>query len=170
MRARPRPTRGLGRGLRVLLAARLLLASAFAQGHPDPPTPPLDPVQARAEARALVAEMLAQRPAENATNTGRLLITDEKRQTRTVPVRIETYNHGAKWTTVYEATAAPGAILRVGSELEDVRWFSREQIAHGEPKLPPSQSISYHLIEAWYDRDAPLPLAAVLERKPPPRR
>jgi NAD+ diphosphatase len=70
----------------------------------------------------------------------------------------------------FEATAAPGAILRVGSELEDVRWFSREQIAHGEPKLPPSQSISYHLIEAWYDRDAPLPLAAVLERKPPPRR
>jgi NAD+ diphosphatase len=70
----------------------------------------------------------------------------------------------------FEATADPAATLRAGAELEDVRWFSREQIAHGEPKLPPSQSISYRLIEAWYDRDAPRPLAAVLKRKPAPRR
>jgi NAD+ diphosphatase len=70
----------------------------------------------------------------------------------------------------FEATAEPGSVPRAGAELEDVRWFSREQIAHGEPKLPPAQSISYRLIEAWYDRDAPRPLAALLERRPAARR
>jgi NAD+ diphosphatase len=70
----------------------------------------------------------------------------------------------------FEATAEPGAAPRVGEELEDVRWFSREQIAHGEPKLGLSQSISYRLIEAWFDREAPRPLAAVLARPPNLRR
>lgn len=36
-------------------------------------------------------------------------------------------------------------------ELEDARWFSRTDIAAGVPHLPPSQSISYRLIEHWFD-------------------
>jgi NAD+ diphosphatase len=36
-------------------------------------------------------------------------------------------------------------------ELEDARWFSRADIAAGLPLLPPSQSISYRLIEHWFD-------------------
>jgi hypothetical protein len=105
--------RRLGKSALLLLAVHFLSFHAFAQGHPETPAAPLDPVQARQEARALVAEMLAQRPAENSTNTGRLLITDEKRQTRTIAVRIQTFNHGAQWTTVYEATNTPGEKLTV---------------------------------------------------------
>lgn len=36
-------------------------------------------------------------------------------------------------------------------ELEDARWFTRAQIASGHPKVPPSISISFRLIESWFD-------------------
>jgi len=36
-------------------------------------------------------------------------------------------------------------------ELEDARWFTRAELASGVPLLPPSQSISFRLIEHWYD-------------------
>ena len=40
-------------------------------------------------------------------------------------------------------------------ELEDARWFTREDV-EGPPPLPPSQSISYRLITTWL-RDPSLP-------------
>ena len=36
-------------------------------------------------------------------------------------------------------------------ELEDARWFTREEIAAGGALLPPRTSISYRLIEHWFD-------------------
>ena len=36
-------------------------------------------------------------------------------------------------------------------ELEDARWFTREEIAGNGALLPPRQSISYRLIEHWFD-------------------
>lgn len=36
-------------------------------------------------------------------------------------------------------------------ELEDARWFSLHDIASGAVSLPPPQSISFALIEHWYD-------------------
>ncbi len=59
----------------------------------------------------------------------------------------------------YTALASAESVPRADEELEDVRWFSREQIASGFPGLPPSQSVSYRLIEHWYDSDSSLPLA-----------
>ena len=38
---------------------------------------------------------------------------------------------------------------RSSGELEDARWFTREELLAGPPLLPPSQSISYRLITAW---------------------
>jgi NAD+ diphosphatase len=38
-------------------------------------------------------------------------------------------------------------------ELEDVRWFTRADIASGTPMLPPTTSISFRLIEHWFDAD-----------------
>jgi NAD+ diphosphatase len=40
-------------------------------------------------------------------------------------------------------------------ELEDVRWFTREEIASGSVKLPPRQAIARRLIEDWLGREAP---------------
>ena len=49
-------------------------------------------------------------------------------------------------------------IQRRDDELEDVRWFSRAEIASGSPQLPPPISISGRLIEDWYDGGSTTPL------------
>ena len=43
-------------------------------------------------------------------------------------------------------------------ELEDARWFTRAQLAAGEIALPTTHSISFRLIEDWYDGGATAPL------------
>jgi NAD+ diphosphatase len=49
----------------------------------------------------------------------------------------------------FRASAAAGAAVHVGTELEDARWFTRAQLNSGEALAPPSQSISWRLIESW---------------------
>lgn len=59
----------------------------------------------------------------------------------------------------FHAVAATRDIARHDSELEDVRWFTRAQIAAGHPLLSPRTSISWRLIESWFDAGWPVPLA-----------
>ncbi|HLZ97110.1 MAG TPA: hypothetical protein VKP66_04135, partial [Steroidobacteraceae bacterium] len=47
-------------------------------------------------------------------------------------------------------------------ELEDARWFSRADVAAGVPLLPPNQSISFSLIEHWFDAAAERPLHQII--------
>jgi NAD+ diphosphatase len=49
----------------------------------------------------------------------------------------------------FEARAEAGSPVRVSGELEDARWFTREQVRSGEALAPPTQSISWRLIETW---------------------
>ncbi len=58
----------------------------------------------------------------------------------------------------FTANADSSAAVRTDSELEDARWFSREEIAQGTPALPTIHSISFRLIEDWYDSGARRPL------------
>ncbi len=58
----------------------------------------------------------------------------------------------------FTARASGDAMPRADEELEDVRWFTREDLASGTPKLPPPQSVSFRLIEDWYDAGAAVPL------------
>ncbi len=51
----------------------------------------------------------------------------------------------------FSASAARDAQPRGSSELEDARWFTRAEIASGTPMLPPRTSISFRLIEHWFD-------------------
>jgi NAD+ diphosphatase len=52
----------------------------------------------------------------------------------------------------YHAIARPGSEVRVvGGELEDARWFTREDLLSTPPIMPPSQAISYRLIRTWLD-------------------
>ncbi len=51
----------------------------------------------------------------------------------------------------FYARAPAGAAVRVGTELEAVRWFTREQVRSGEVVAPPTQSISWRLISGWLD-------------------
>ncbi|HUN27785.1 MAG TPA: NAD(+) diphosphatase [Steroidobacteraceae bacterium] len=61
----------------------------------------------------------------------------------------------------FHALAPSDAVIRVSGELDDARWFTREEIASGTPLLPPPHAISFHLIAAWFDRDSPRSLAAL---------
>jgi NAD+ diphosphatase len=58
----------------------------------------------------------------------------------------------------FNARAAADAVPRADEELEDARWFTREEIASGTPLLPPPQSVSFRLIEDWFDAGATVPL------------
>lgn len=49
----------------------------------------------------------------------------------------------------FQARCAAHAAIKVGGELEDVRWFTRTEIDAGAAGLPPSHSISYRLIAMW---------------------
>jgi NAD+ diphosphatase len=51
----------------------------------------------------------------------------------------------------FTAHALSREVLRLDQELEDARWFSRSDLSSGGVLLPPRQSISYRLIEHWYD-------------------
>jgi NAD+ diphosphatase len=51
----------------------------------------------------------------------------------------------------FRAQATPGAVVRVDGELEDARWFTRDQLRSGEILAPPTQAISWRLISAWLD-------------------
>ena len=83
-----------------------------------------------------------------------------------VPLEQVSYHSSQPWPFPsslmlgFHARAQRGAQIRLGGELEDARWFTRDEIASGTPLLPPSHAISYRLIAAWYDRTAPVPLAA----------
>jgi NAD+ diphosphatase len=51
----------------------------------------------------------------------------------------------------FSAQAVTRKVHLSDQELEDARWFTRADIAGGTPLLPPPLSISYRLIETWFD-------------------
>jgi NAD+ diphosphatase len=51
----------------------------------------------------------------------------------------------------FTANAVTHEIQRHDDELEDARWFSRSDLETGAALLPPRQSISFSLIEHWFD-------------------
>jgi NAD+ diphosphatase len=59
----------------------------------------------------------------------------------------------------FEADSDGGEPIPSDGELEDVRWFTREEIGEALARrserlvIPPGVSISYHLIERWFARD-----------------
>lgn len=66
----------------------------------------------------------------------------------------------------FTARAVTHEIHLADRELEDARWFSREELAAGVPLLPPPQSISFRLIEDWFDAGSERPLRVLLVSRP----
>lgn len=58
----------------------------------------------------------------------------------------------------FTAHAATNDIYLRDAELEDARWLTRAEIAAGEVALPTTHSISFRLIEDWFDADSAIPL------------
>jgi NAD+ diphosphatase len=63
----------------------------------------------------------------------------------------------------FRAEARTTGVKLGDAELEDARWFSREEIGTGT-MLPFTQSIAYRLIEDWHDAGAGRPLAETAPR------
>jgi hypothetical protein len=108
------------RPLGVLCCTLLLLVFAtsfacFGQRANDPRPAPLDPVLAEKDARALVAEMLAARPEQNTTDSGKMRIRDDADKEREIPVRFEIAATPTNWISVYETL--PSASGRGGLKL-----------------------------------------------------
>ena len=51
----------------------------------------------------------------------------------------------------FHASADSSDIALNDGELDDARWFSRQELETGDVRLPPPVSISFHLIERWFD-------------------
>jgi NAD+ diphosphatase len=62
----------------------------------------------------------------------------------------------------FTARAVSTDIESQDRELEDARWFTRENIMGGVPLLPPPLSISFRLIEHWFDAGSTRPLREIL--------
>ena len=99
---------GLGHLHRSLLLLLAFASVCFGQRQNEPRPAPLDPVQAEKEARALVAELLAQKPDQNSTNTGWVKIRDAAGKEREIPVRFEITATPTNWVSAYETLASEG--------------------------------------------------------------
>lgn len=69
----------------------------------------------------------------------------------------------------FHAVAEPDQPQVEQDELEAADWFSREQVCEAllnkQLFLPPPFTLSFRLIESWYDLKAEAPLASVLARR-----
>ncbi len=140
--------KGTGAYIRFLcqfLLGLLLSASVcLGQRQNEPRPAPLDPVQAVKEARALVSEMLAQRPDQNTTNIGRVTIRDAAGKEREIPVRFEITGTPTGWQSLYESlpsAGSPGAtrltVIHTGEQPN--RYELVTQAAAGATNAAPQQ-------------------------------
>lgn len=76
------------------------ISPALAQRQVESRPAPIDPVEGEKLARALLADLLAPKPAQ--TNTGVLKIRHAGSKPREIPVRFENLPSVASWTSVFE--------------------------------------------------------------------
>jgi hypothetical protein len=86
----------------------LALPVCRAQRAGDSRPAPLDPVRAEKEGRELAAELRAQKPDGNTTNTGTLRIRDRDGKERQVRIRFEVAITPTNWLSTYEALDTGG--------------------------------------------------------------
>jgi Outer membrane lipoprotein-sorting protein len=92
--------------VRVLALFFAFLAAGspvFAQRQIDTRPPPLSLDEGLRQGRALVADLLARRPAEDTTNSGILRIRDDNGGERTVPIRFTVFSTPSNWVSLFES-------------------------------------------------------------------
>lgn len=85
----------------LLSAAALLLLGA---AEPQAPPAPLAPAEAAKQGKAIVAELLSQRPAQNVANTGVLKIQEANGRRTDLPVTFESFSTATNWQSVCSTT------------------------------------------------------------------
>jgi len=66
----------------------------------------------------------------------------------------------------FTAHAVSSEVRLRDEELEDARWFTRADLASGTPLVPPNVSISFRLIEHWFNAGGGRPLREILGSVP----
>lgn len=104
----------------ILIAALLTIAAM------EPPSQPvtLSPEQAAREGRALAAEILAETPAEDATNTGVMTIRNARDQRTRIPIRFEVFTTPTNWFSFYQADKTEATVVHDDSHPNEYRLRS----------------------------------------------
>jgi hypothetical protein len=92
-------------GFRILICGLFLLLSdhpTCAQRRNQDAAPPLSPAEGAREAQTLIAEMLAEKPEGNFTNSGLIKIRDADGNQHEVPLKIITLVTRTNWVQIYE--------------------------------------------------------------------
>ncbi len=125
--------------LLLLAGVGLITATCYAQPKSGLRLPqPLNPVEAEQKGRALVADLLAQRPQENSTNRGTMTIWTSEGKRREIPIRFEVVSKPGDWLNTYEAApvgGAPGEKVSILHHDANPNEYSVSTIpaAHGSP-------------------------------------
>ncbi len=104
---------GYGLLARAVFLVLACASTCFGQRNAESRPAPLDPVRGEREGRALVAELLAQKPEQSVTNAGWVKIRDAAGTVREISTRFEVYATPTNWVSVYETLPAAGAPGRV---------------------------------------------------------
>jgi hypothetical protein len=120
------------RGTRLIAPLLLFLSVAFVLGAAEPPSAPvtLSPAEGAKAARTLVAEILSQRPAQNATNTGVL----KKGRRSETPIRFEIIAGETGWSGIYDAVGQTSGITRLTVIHKDGRPNEYQVLEAGNTK------------------------------------
>jgi hypothetical protein len=112
----------------------LLLGTFLLLGAAEPPSPPitLTPEHAEKEGRALVAEILSQRPAQSSTNVGVLKIRRPNSARVEIPVQFKIIPTPTNWLSIYETTAPSNNVrLTVAHRENHPNQYTLSQIKSG---------------------------------------
>lgn len=102
-------------------------------------------------------------------------VAREVREETNIEVRAIRYQSSQPWPYPgslmlgFRAEAASSAIRCNDGELEHAAWFSRDEIAASVDQgvmMPPSRSISYRLIKAWFEEETGRSFAALRHADP----
>ena len=137
----------------LALALFLGLDAAFTQTRRLEQPPPLSAAEGAREAKALVAEMLAEKPEQNSTNVGVLKIRDPEGNQRQIPLKITTLITAKSWLQIYDTSTPPlhewvkgekghritplssGTILTIIHTSEKTNQYFHSTSAESPPKL-----------------------------------
>jgi hypothetical protein len=109
------------------------------------PPPPLEPAEGARQARALLKNLLSQRPVQGSTNTGVLKIRPTGANQRDVPVRFEIIPGPTNWLNTYETlrtTNSSGVKLTIVHLDNQSNQYRLETIPSSDPPHVASQSLA----------------------------
>lgn len=107
--------------------------------------PPLSPAEGERAARTLISNLLAQKPEQNATNTGVLKIRDSDHHEHSVPVEFELLAFPDYWMNTYAAEPAgdqPGEKFAISHAEPHMSEYTLSPIGAGDTSSSGTRKVS----------------------------